>query len=182
MQPNVHDALFKATFSQVEHAAGELRHILPPAIVAHLDLGTLALSPGSYVDEALKERSSDLLFSVQLGGRKALVYLLFEHQSRVDEQMAFRLLRYEVRIWEGFCKQNPSAKRLPPILPLVLHHSTKGWTAPTAFEDVLDVDDDLRVMVGDYVPRFRFLLDDISDASDDSLRGRAMSALARLTL
>src|SRR4051812_5532481 len=102
MQPNVHDALFKTTFSQVEHAAGELRLILPEDLVARLDFATLALCTGSFVDEALKERSSDLLFSAMLAGHSVLLYLLFEHQSRVDELMPFRLLRYEVRIWDNW--------------------------------------------------------------------------------
>ena len=50
MPNNLHDGLFKATFSQVEHAAGELRAILPPALVARLDFSTLTLCPGSFVD------------------------------------------------------------------------------------------------------------------------------------
>jgi predicted transposase/invertase (TIGR01784 family) len=182
MPPNIHDAIFKATFSQVEHAAGELRLVLPPDLVARLDLGSLALCPGSFVDEALKERQSDLLFSVGLAGRRALLYVLFEHQSRAEELMPFRLLRYEVRIWEAWSKEHPDARKLPPILPVILHHSERGWTAATAFEDVLDVDADTLALLADYVPRFRFVLDDISLASDEALKARAMSALARLVL
>jgi Putative transposase, YhgA-like len=182
VSPNVHDALFKIAFSQIEHAVGELRLILPPEIVALLDFATLTLHTGSFVDEALKERSSDLLFSVQLAGRPALIYLLFEHQSRAEELMPFRLLRYEVRIWDDWLKSHPNASRLPPILPLVLHHSEKGWTAPTRFEDVLDVDDETRAVIAEHVPRFQLLLDDISHATDESLQARTMSAFARLVL
>lgn len=36
MPNNVHDALFKATFSQIEHAASELKLVLPPGLVANL--------------------------------------------------------------------------------------------------------------------------------------------------
>ena len=44
-------------------------------------------------------RHTDLLFSVAWrGGGEALVYLLFEHQSTSDGLMAFRILRYLVRI------------------------------------------------------------------------------------
>jgi hypothetical protein len=50
MAGNIHDALFKATFSQVEHAAGELRRALPAAIAARIDFSTLALCAGSFVD------------------------------------------------------------------------------------------------------------------------------------
>ncbi|WP_324293074.1 MULTISPECIES: hypothetical protein [Sorangium] len=45
MQTNAHDALFKAAFSQVEHAAGELRQALPPELVVADQLrGSAAVS------------------------------------------------------------------------------------------------------------------------------------------
>jgi hypothetical protein len=64
--PNVHDALVKTAFSEIQHAEGFLRLVLPPALVARIDFSTLALRPGSFVDEALKERHSDLLYSVAI--------------------------------------------------------------------------------------------------------------------
>jgi predicted transposase/invertase (TIGR01784 family) len=182
MQSNAHDALFKAAFSQVEHAAGELRHVLPPALSARLDFSTLRLRRGTFVDEALKERQSDLLFSASLGGPRLLLYLLFEHQSTVEALMAFRLLRYMVRIWERYLLEHPRSKRLPAIVPVVLHHSENGWTAATSFEELLDLDEAARAAVGEYVPRLRFLLDDISAEEDEALRARAMSAFARMVL
>jgi predicted transposase YdaD len=183
MQANAHDALFKSAFGTPEHATGELRTVLPPRFAARLDLATLALEPGSFVDDQLKERQSDLLYSVATGaGRTVLVYLLLEHQSTVDELMAFRLLRYLVRIWERYVAMHPSTTRLPIIVPVVLHHSEDGWTAGTAFEDLLDVDAETLAPVADHVPRFRFLLDDISHATDEDLRSRAMTAFGRLVL
>jgi hypothetical protein len=96
--------------------------------------------------------------------------------------MAYRLLRYMVRIWEDHLAPRPEAKRLPPIVPLVLHHSPTGWTAGTAFEDVLELDEDAPEALLAHLPRFRFALDDISEATDEALRSRAMSALGRLAL
>jgi hypothetical protein len=65
---------------------------------------------------------------------------------------------------------------------VVLHHSPQGWRAAVSFEDLLDVDADLFATVAPYVPRFRFLLDDISAERDEDLRDRSMSALGRLAL
>jgi predicted transposase YdaD len=78
---NPHDALFRMTFSRVEHAAAEFRAVLPPAILARIDLATLVLESGSYVDGELASSESDLLFSVEVAGRRGLVYLLFEHDE-----------------------------------------------------------------------------------------------------
>jgi predicted transposase YdaD len=177
-----HDGIFKATFSQVEHAAGELRAVLPPALAARLDFTTLTLCPGSFVDEAFSWRHTDLLFSATFADRPALVYLLFEHQSTVDSRMPFRLLRYMIRIWEAHLAKYPEAEKLPVILPVVLHHGEGGWRAAVAFEDLLDVEPDLLAELGAYVPRFRFVLDDLDATTDDAIRARSMSALGRFVL
>ena len=183
MADNVHDKLFRTTFRQVEHAAGELRRMLPAGLVERVDWSTLRHCPGSFVDEALKERHTDLLFSVKLSGFSAFLYVVCEHQSSVEELMAFRLLCYLVRIWEEYLGNNPQAKRLPVIVPVVVHHSEQGWTATTAFEELLDLDAEGLSMVAEHVPHFRFLLDDVSFESDEELRGRAMmSALGRVVL
>jgi predicted transposase/invertase (TIGR01784 family) len=182
MATSIHDALFKGTFSQVEHAAGELQAVLPAGLSARIDFATLTLCSGTFVDEALRQRHTDLLFSAEVVGKKALLYVLFEHQSTVDPLMLFRLLVYMVRIWEAHLQSDPQATRLPAIIPVVLHHSRSGWTARVAFEELLDVDATVLAEIAPYVPSFRCVLDDLSEASDESLRARAMSALGRLAL
>jgi predicted transposase YdaD len=182
MTPTPHDALVKVIFSQVEHAAGLLRAALPPAIAARIDFSTLALRPGSFVDRQLRGRHTDLLFSATMAGREALIYILFEHQSRVEALMALRLLQYMVRIWERHHRAHPEVHLLPPIVPVVLHHSEGGWSASTTFQGLLDVDEATLAALGEHTVRLRFVLDDISEATDETLRGRAMTALGRVAL
>ena len=90
----------------------------------------------------------DLVYSVRAGKRRVLIYVLAEHQSKVDPWMAFRLLCYLVAIWKGYRAQHPRARKLPAILPIVVHHSPTGWTAPVAFEDLLDADAELLDALG----------------------------------
>ncbi|MEO7331357.1 MAG: Rpn family recombination-promoting nuclease/putative transposase, partial [Minicystis sp.] len=182
MQPSVHDSFFKAMFSQAEHAASLLRQVLPPPLAARIDFASLTLCAGSFVDEALKERHSDLLFSASADGHPALLYVLFEHQSVADPKMPFRLLRYMVRIWDDWLEDHPDAAKLPLILPVVLHHSERGWTGSTSFEDLLDATPETLAAARDHLPGFRFVLEDISHQSDEALRSRAMTALVRLAL
>jgi len=178
-----HDGLFKEVFSQPEHAAGALATALPRALAHRIDFSTLTRRPGSFVDTALTERHTDLLFDARIAGQQALIYLLFEHLSHADPLMPLRLLRYMVRIWEDHIKKHPNTKRLPVIVPVVLHHSETGWSAATSFEGLLDADDALFALVADHVPRFRFVLDDISHENDEAIRARViMSALGRIAL
>lgn len=182
MSSTPHDALFKATFSQIEHAAAALRAVLPPALAARIDFSTLALQPGSFIDEQLAASHSDLLFSALLARSPLLIYVLYEHQSKDDALMAFRLLRYMVRVWEGHLARHPEARRLPAILPVVLHHSDTGWKASVAFEELLELDPEALEAMAEHIPRFRFVLDDISAETDEALKARAMTALGRLVL
>jgi predicted transposase YdaD len=134
---NPHDALFRHTFARVEHAAAELRSVLPAEILARLDLSTLALEPGSYVDDELSSAESDLLFTVNAAGTRAFVYLLFEHQSSVDHLMPLRVLRYVLCILERHVRERGGGRAslpLPIVLPVVLHHSATGWNASTCLE------------------------------------------------
>lgn len=181
--PSPHDALVKAIFARPEHAEGELRRLLAPEIAARIEWPSLSLCSGSFVEETLRGRHSDLLFSVSCAGKNTvLLYLLFEHQSTDDPLMAFRLLRYMVRIWDDHLRNNPRSARLPAILPLVLHHSPDGWTSPTDLHALLDLDADTLPLVAAHIPSFRFLLDDLSTETDEALRARAMTALGRLVL
>src|SRR6185295_13119909 len=112
MTATPHDALFKSTFSQVEHAASILRALLPAPLSAAIDWSTLEVRPGSFIDEALADRHTDLLFSVRIAGRDARIHVLYEHQSTPDPLMPFRVLRYVVRIWEAGVRAKASATTL----------------------------------------------------------------------
>lgn len=177
-----HDALFKHVFSQPDHAVGELRHILPATIVDRIDWSTLALQPGSFVDDELRERHSDLLYSVRLAGREAFLYLLLEHKSTIEALTPFQLLVYLVRLWQQFLAQRPGTRRLPVVIAVVVHHSENGWTGATDVIDLLDVDPETRAVLEPYLPRFRFVLDDLASESAQALHDRTMSALAKLAL
>lgn len=184
MTTTPHDALFKAAFTKLRHARGLLRSLLPSGLVQQIAWATLRLESGMAVGgEDLDEQRMDLVYSVRVGRRRVLLYVLAEHQSKVDAWMAFRLLCYLVALWKGYRAEHPRAKRLPAIVPLVVHHSATGWTAPVAFEDLLDADAALLDALGPHVPRFRFLLDDLSSHTDADLRGRTqMTAGGRVAI
>jgi predicted transposase/invertase (TIGR01784 family) len=182
MSTSPHDALFKAVFGQPEHARGALRAVMPAAVAEALDWPSLALCAGSFIDPALSERHTDLLFSLAWrdSGEAALAYLLFEHQSTSDDRMAFRLLRYLVRIWERWLADHPRADSLPVIVPIVLYHGAEPWSAPTAFDALFELPSKARAAVSPHLVRFTYLLDDLSEIPDDELRARAMTAVGRL--
>lgn len=159
--------------------------MLPSELLSKLDLGSLRLVPGSYVEAELGSSQSDLLFAVEIRKKPGLIYLLFEHQSHVDALMPFRLLKYVVRILDQHIAVSggrAKALPLPAVIPVVLHHSTTGWTASTSMEDLFDADLVSYPGIAVHIPRLSFVLDDISRLSDEELTLRALGLVPTLTL
>lgn len=177
-----HDAVFRRVLGEPANAASQLRSVFPAELVARLDLDQLTRVPASFVDTDLSWRHSDLLFSAPLDGSESFIYVLVEHQSRTDPTMPFRMLQYVVRIWDRYLKDHHGATRLPPVLPLVVHHNRRPWTGPTDLADLLDLDADAWDAVAAYQPRFRFLLDDLTLIDPQDLRGRPLTPSARMAL
>lgn len=178
MTSQPHDALFRAVFSQQDLAASELRALLPVDVGEALDWSSLEVMPGTYIDGRLKRRQSDLLYRVGFHGseKPALIYVLQEHQSRADPEMPFRLLRYLVRIWEGFRKDHPQSA-LPPIVPVVVSHSEGGWGAPQSFERMVDFHGMQEALLP-HTPRFSYILLDLAKVSDEELNQRFEAFIA----
>jgi predicted transposase YdaD len=184
MLSSPHDALFKAVLGQPEHARGALRTIVPAELAEALDWSTLTLRPGSFVDAVLTPQHTDLLYSASWRNRdEGFAYLLFEHQSAppTDGPMGHRLLRYQTRIWDSWRVDHPRTKPLPMIIPIVLYHGLTPWSEPRSFDALLDVPPAIRPDVEPYLVRFAYLLSDLSEISDEELRGKPWTALTKLT-
>lgn len=182
MTPSPHDALCKDVYSDPARMASLLRATLPARTLAHLDLSTLRLLPGSYVDPSLRETRSDLLYEVRgVEGCAVLLHVLFEHKSRPERFVALDLLSYEVDIWRDLRKRDPTVTHLPAILPLVLYHGAERWTAPEEFGELLDLSEEARVDLAGFLPVFRYQLRDLSRLTEAELRAQVFDAFDRLT-
>jgi putative YhgA-like transposase len=97
--------------------------------------------------------------------------------------MALRMLRYVVRQAEHWRKEHPESERLPVIVPLVMYHGPEGaWTAPRRVEELFELPDEAeeRERWRSFVPRFEFLLDDLTAERAEALMARPGPPLARL--
>ena len=150
-----------------------------------IDWQTLTSVPTNFVALELRQQYTDLLFSVRWhDGSELFAYILFEHQSAPpktrDGPMAFRLLRYQMRIREEWLSRNPDATSLPVIIPVVLYHGQQAWTAPRWFGDVLAVPPAVRPVLSPRLVQFEYLINDLSEISDEELRDRAYTAAVKL--
>lgn len=139
---NPHDTFVKRVFTSPEAAGVELRFLLPPVLVEHLDWSTLRVAPNSFVNPRLAEHETDILYAIDLAatGRTVFVYVLLEHQSTLDRMMAWRFYHYLHCIWERWQKdQSTPLTALPLIVPLLMYQGPNGWTAPRRLSELFDL-------------------------------------------
>lgn len=91
-----HDAVFKQFLTQADTARDFLAIHLPPALRQRCDLDTLQLESASFIEESLRAWYSDVLWSLKTASGEGYIYVVIEHQSSPDAQMAFRLMRYAI--------------------------------------------------------------------------------------
>lgn len=152
---NPHDHFFRRTFDVLSNARALLRSQLPAELAARLDLQSIRPARDTFLSSSDNESRLDLLYTARLlDGTPLLIYLLFEHKSRVDRRIALQLLRYVLRIHE-WCDRNGQ----PPcvVIPLVVYQGTQVWDEPTSLRDKVDAGGDLR----DFVPDMRVILVDL---------------------
>lgn len=182
-----HDTLFKRMFCVPRHAAAELASVLPKEILATVDLSQLELVPGSFVDEAMRERHTDLLFRAprwrHQAGQDPFVYFyfLFEHLSNPDALAAFRMLQYEVDIWRGLLREDPSRKTLPPIIALVVHHGPGGWRGARSVHEMIEGLEELPAL-RPFLPNLELLIDDLALASNTDLLERPLAPIPKVAV
>jgi len=133
-----HDKLFKTAFGDREVLQDFLKSRLTREILAKVDLSTVKLENCSFVSEELKETQSDIVYSVQVDGRKGYIYTLIEHQSEPDSNQPLRLLGYNLQLLWQHIKQHKNDK-YPAIINLVLYTGTKTYKGANSitesFED-----------------------------------------------
>ncbi len=173
-----HDEVVHNFLSEKETAKSLFREYLPVEITKLIDFSSLEISKDTFVDKRLARHFSDLLYKVRIAGKRAFIYLLIEHKSELDKLTGFQLLRYIVKIWELFRKQNKKAKTLPPVIPIVLYHGKKKWDIKTQFISLVDAPEDLKP----YIPDFKYNLQDISHIPDEEIIGAILLQILLKTL
>ncbi|MBS4429909.1 Rpn family recombination-promoting nuclease/putative transposase [Pectobacterium punjabense] len=122
MQP--HDAIFKQFLSDIDIARDFLAAHLPPAIQQQCDFSTLQLESASFIENTLRSRLSDMLYSLQTRSGSGYIYCVIEHQSRPDNLMPFRLLRYCLDAMQQHLSQGH--RSLPVVIPLLFYHGKQS--------------------------------------------------------
>ena len=67
-------------------------------------------------------------------------------------------------------------------MPVVVYHGERAWSVPRSIESTLSIDEDARTTLGPLVPRFHYLVDDLTQLDAAALRRRGLPAFATVAL
>ncbi|MCC2624706.1 MAG: hypothetical protein K0R14_579 [Burkholderiales bacterium] len=162
-----HDNLVKKFLTDVE-AAKEFLHIhVPSEIIAKCDLSSLFIDSGSYIDDDLRKRISDVVYRLDLLDKTSCVYFytLLEHQSTPERLMPVRILRYTLEIINKHINDYGESEKLPLVMPLVFYNGERSpYPYPTDIRELM-ADQEL----ADKLPLGKFNLVDLTVIPDEEI-------------
>jgi hypothetical protein len=172
-----HDRGYRSLFSHPRLVEELVRGFVEEPWVAKLDFSTLQRVYASYVSDDQQSREGDLLWKLLLrDGSPVFVYILIEHQSRVDRFMALRLMVYLALLYQDLLRRGELTPdgRLPLVIPLVIYNGDAGWHAPLELSELIERVDGVAEA---FVPRLRYLVvDEGRYALEDLARRESVTA------
>jgi hypothetical protein len=84
-------------------------------------------------------------------------------------------LNFMVKIWHLHLEQEGFP--LPVIIPVVLYHGSQRWTIGSEFLSLLD---DSAKELKEYCPNFSYILNELSEYTDDQIKGKVLARGALL--
>ena len=153
-----------------ETAKDIIRTYFPAELAKRMDLDTLAVSKDSFLDEENNESESDILYEIELEGRKVYLYLLFEHKSYNDKYVALQLYKYMYNIWKLDIEQKKTEAtgELQLILPFVFYQGSGDWQAGNTLSKILQP---IPNTMKPFIPDFKYLMLNLKTQPFDALKG-----------
>jgi len=167
---NPHDRFFKESFSRRDVVTSFIKNYLPQYINNLLDYSTMEIVKDTWIDKELSHHFSDILYRFRIMDKISYIYFLFEHKSYDDELIYFQLLRNKVKIWENYLKQNKGTKKLPHIVPVIIHQGKNRWDKSISMVSLFEEIADLRR----YIPDFYAEVVDVSHIPDEEIKGEVL--------
>lgn len=172
-----HDHFFRMSMSDKRVAREFFAVHLPSDLLQVIDLNQLELQSGTFIDDMRQESIADMLFKVMLDGHEAYLFLIVDHQSRPDELMPFRCLKYTCNFIDQHLKGS-TTKRIPLVFPMVVYHGKQSWTYSVDINDLVDAPNE--VVKAYFLKPFQFI--DLSLIKDETLKKHTWAGVMELAL
>jgi hypothetical protein len=154
-----HDLLVRHFLVNPELMSDVLDHYADSDVVRLLDLTKLRCESSINIDENLVESIGDLRFSTKFkqSDRESNVFLFFEHQSTIDNDIALRLLEYIVKSYREFANSDKNkGRKYPYPIAVLLYHGKTPLSCVLKMKEKIDCVPELE---GDILDFFIIVID-----------------------
>ena len=103
----------------------------------------------SFINKVFQNREADIVYKI----KDKNIFILIEHQTKIDYSMSYRILEYEVAIMQSAIDLNKIKNReskIPLVIPIVLYTGNKKWKAKKRLEESQEKFDGLNNGLGNY--------------------------------
>ena len=151
---NEHDKIFRTVLDNKIDVVKFLNKFLGLNIKAE----ELEKYNSSYIDKKFKNKEADVVYRL----KNKNIFLLIEHQTKIDKDMPYRLLDYSNEIMRS-AVEDKNYKNSPCVIPIVLYTGKRKWNIENNAKANQYLFKEINVIDGG------FNLIDINDFSEEEL-------------
>ena len=121
---NEHDKIFRTILNNTKEAISFINKTLNMQITEN----ELEKYKENYITENLINKETDIVYKI----RNKKVFILIEHQTKVDYSMPFRIMEYQFKITKSaidVSKIKLKEYKIPLVIPIVLYTGKQKWNA-----------------------------------------------------
>ena len=125
-----HDKIFRTVLDRKSDAIA----LINKALNTQLEVQDIEKYNSSFINKVFQNREADIVYKI----KDRSIFILIEHQTKVDYLMPYRILEYEVAIMQSAIdldKIKNKERKIPLVIPIVLYTGNKKWNAKKYLEE-----------------------------------------------
>ena len=140
-----HDKIFRTVLSRKIDAVS----LINKALNTQLDFQDIEKYNSSFINKLFENREADIVYKI----KEKNIFILIEHQTKIDYSMPYRILEYEVAIMQSAIDLNKVRNKeckIPLVIPIVLYTGNRKWNATKYFKENQEKLEGLNNGLGNY--------------------------------
>ena len=140
-----HDKIFRTVLDRKSDAIA----LINKALNTQLEVQDIEKYNSSFINKVFQNREADIVYKI----KDRSIFILIEHQTKVDYLMPYRILEYEVAIMQSAIdldKIKNKESKIPLVIPIVLYTGNKKWNAKKYLEENQEKIEEIENGLGNY--------------------------------
>ena len=140
-----HDKIFRTVLDRKSDAIV----LINKALNTQLEVQDIEKYNSSFINKVFQNREADIVYKI----KDRSIFILIEHQTKVDYLMPYRILEYEVAIMQSAIdldKIKNKESKIPLVISIVLYTGNKKWNAKKYLEENQEKIEEIENGLGNY--------------------------------